>query len=451
MRFVSKRSLWLGLAGLMSMMCMTSCGPDTNWTKIWADDDGVDSLLVRARAAYDRGSFSDAASLAEKALKEDGQNEGGAIILGYISLAQGEMDSFSLLKKLIDLGGGGSNLTAVPEKLTGHWEVDLDLMSDAIAKDAATPQPENTQAAKTTERGQKLLTATSSLTSTMDTLKDLVDLTDSDKSTLSTAYGDQTVYGRTFYADYPLVNPQAVNDTLRGAVPLLSYLNRVPTYLCGFIEDSVRDVEDPRDSTTTCPTSARRSSKRKGSIHLIWAFSHIGEALAFYNILNYSSGASATAGISNLQGRVTKYQTTTSFPDLGKMVDASTDLINSIDTVFPSAVSGSITQLAATLSAMNSASQAFAAMSSSTGQISKGISTSMTALKTTAGSISGSSESAKQQGALKGQFTSSAVTALSAQITAQYPTPGSAPADLCAQFVSLAANTPGVTKPASCP
>ena len=210
MRFVSKRSLWLGLAGLMSMMCMTSCGPDTNWTKIWADDDGVDSLLVRARAAYDRGSFSDAASLAEKALKEDGQNEGGAIILGYISLAQGEMDSFSLLKKLIDLGGGGSNLTAVPEKLTGHWEVDLDLMSDAIAKDAATPQPENTQAAKTTERGQKLLTATSSLTSTMDTLKDLVDLTDSDKSTLSTAYGDQTVYGRTFYADYPLVNPQAV-------------------------------------------------------------------------------------------------------------------------------------------------------------------------------------------------------------------------------------------------
>jgi hypothetical protein len=134
------------------------------------------------------------------------------------------------------------------------------------------------------------------------------------------------------------------------------------------------------------------------------------------------------------------------------MIDASTDLIDSIDTVFPEAgsISG-ISQLLATLSAMNSASQAFAVMSSSTGDISKGISTSMTALKTTAGTISGSSDSAKQQGALKGQFTSAAVTALSAQITAQYPGAGTAPAGLCAQFTTLAANTPGVSKPASCP
>lgn len=422
---------------------LTSCGPDTNLTQIWADDDGVDSLLVRARAAYDRGSFSDAAGFAQKALKQDRENESGAIILGYISLAQGGMDSFSLLKKLISLGSTGTNLAAVPEKLTGHWEVDLDLMSDAIAKDAAMSQPRGSAEA---------MAATSTLASTLDALSDLVALSDADKGALSSAYTDATAYGKSFYADYPLVEPQPVNESLRASVPLLSYLNQVPAYLCGFIEDSVRDVDDPRDSTTTCPTSDRRSSKRKGSIHLIWAFSHIGEALAFQSILNYSSGVSAAAGTSNLQGRVTLYKEKSSFPSLSNMIDASTDLIDSIDTVFPSpgTIDG-ISQLLATLSAMNSASQAFATMSSSTGDISKGISTSMTALKTTAGAISGGSDSAKQQSALKGQFTSSAVTALSAQIAAQYPGAGTAPADLCAQFTALAANTPGVSKPASCP
>ncbi len=445
-----KKGYGLGIAMRGIMACavaivLTSCGPDTNLTQIWADDDGVDSLLVRARAAYDRGSFTDAAGLAQKALKQDSGNEGGAIILGYISLAQGGMDSFSLLEKLISLGSTGTNLAAVPEKLTGHWEVDLDLMSDAIAKDAAMAQPEKSAKAKA-------MAGTSTLVSTLDTMSDLVALTDADKSILSAAYTDATAYGRSFYANYPLVEPQPVTDALRASVPVLSYLNQVPKYLCGFIEDSVRDVDDPRDSTTTCPTSDRRSSKRKGSIHLIWAFSHIGEALAFQNILNYSSGVSATAGTSNLQGRVTLYKSKSSFPSLSNMIDASTDLIDSIDTVFPEA--GSITgisQLLATLSAMNSASQAFAVMSSSTGDISKGISTSMTALKTTAGTISGSSDSAKQQSALKGQFTSAAVTALSAQITAQYPGAGTAPAGLCAQFTTLAANTPGVSKPASCP
>lgn len=438
----------LGIAMRVVVACaaalgLTSCGPETNLTQIWADDDGVDSLLVRARAAYDRGSFSDAAGFAQKALKQDGENENGAIILGYISLAQGGMDSFSLLKKLISLGSSGANLAAVPEKLTGHWEVDLDLMSDAIAKDAAMPHPE-----KSTEA----MAGSSTLASTLDTMSDLVELTDADKSILSTAYTDATAYGKSFYAAYPLVEPQPVTDALRASVPLLSYLNRVPEYLCGFIEDSVRDADDPRDSATTCPTSDRRSNKRKGSIHLIWAFSHIGEALAFQNILNYSSGVSATAGTSNLQGRVTLYQSKSSFPSLSNMIDASTDLIDSIDTVFPEAGSiDGISQLLATLSAMNSASQAFAAMSSSTGDISKGISTSMTALKTTAGAISGTSDSAKQQSALKGQFTSSAVTALSAQITAQYPVAGTAPAGLCTQFTTLAANTPGVSKPASCP
>lgn len=437
----------LGAAKCLVVVCaaamaVTSCGSGTNLMQIWADDDGVDSLLVRARAAYDRGSFTEAATLAEGALRQDSQNESGAIILGYISLAQGGMDSFSLLEKLISLGKSGTNLAAVPEKLTGHWEVDLDLMSDAIAKDAAMPQE---------EIGTEPKAATSSLTGTMDKMKSLVSLTDADRANLSSAYTDGTTYGKAFYADYPLVNPQPVNAALRGSVPLLTYMNRIPSYLCGFVEDSVRDVDDPRDSATTCPTSDRRTSKRKGSIHLIWAFSHIGEALAFYNILNYSSGISATAKTSNLEGRVALYKSKSSFPNLGNMVDASTDLIGSIDTIFPSAVSGSISQLSATLSAMNSASQAFAAMSSSTSSISKGISTSMTALKTTAGSISGVSDSAKQQGALKGQFTSSAVTALSAQILAQYPSAGSAPSDLCAKFTALAGNTPGVTKPTSCP
>ena len=443
-----KKGYGLGIAmrGIMSCavaIVLTSCGPDTNLTQIWADDDGVDSLLVRARAAYDRGSFADAAGFAQKALKQDSENEGGAIILGYISLAQGRMDSFSLLEKLIALGSTGTNLAAVPEKLTGHWEVDLDLMSDAIAKDAAMAQP---------EKSAEAMAGTSTLVSTLDAMSDLVALTDADKSILSAAYTDATAYGRSFYADYPLVEPQPVTDVLRASVPVLSYLNQVPKYLCGFVEDSVRDVDDPRDSTTTCPTSDRRSSKRKGSIHLIWAFSHIGEALAFQDILNYSSGVSATAGTSNLQGRVTLYKLKSSFPSLSNMIDASTDLIDSIDTVFPESgsISG-ISQLLATLSAMNSASQAFSVMSSSTGDISKGISTSMTALKTTAGTISGSSDSAKQQSALKGQFTSAAVTALSAQITAQYPGVGTAPAGLCAQFTTLATNTPGVSKPASCP
>ncbi len=415
---------------------LISCGPDTNLMQIFADDDGVDSLLIRARAAYDRGSYDDAAKFVQKAMKQDAENEHGAIILGYVSLAQGGMDSFSLIKKLISLGSSSSALVDVEEKLTGHWEVDLDLVADAIARESAGagPQP-----------SMELATAGGTVTSTLDKMSDLVNLTDNDIAALSDDYTDSTSYGRTFYANYPLVKPVAVSDSLRESIPFLSYMNRVPTWLCGFIEDGVRDADDPRDSTTTCPTSSRRSGKRKGSIHLIWAFSHIAEALAFQKTLNYSTGASATAGVSNLQGRVTKYQATNFGGQAANMVDATSDLIDGIDAVFPDAGAGSdISQLSATLSAMNSASQAFAAMSSKTKDISGAISSSMTALKETAGSISGSSDSAKQTQALKGQFISAAVTAMKTQIESTGNT------SLCADFQRLAASTPGITPPAGC-
>ncbi|NDE14143.1 hypothetical protein EBZ80_04350 [bacterium] len=413
-----------------------SCGPGTNLMQIFADDDGVDSLLVRARAAYDRGSYGDAAKFAEKAMKQDGQNEHGAIILGYVSLAQGGMDSFSLIKKLISLGSSGTALVDVEEKLTGHWEVDLDLVADAITRESAGTgaQPD-----------MELAAAGGTVTSTLDKLSDLVELTTSDIGSLSNDYTDSTSYGRTFYANYPLVQPVAVTGSLRDSIPFLSYMNRVPTWLCGFIEDSVRDADDPRDSATTCPTSPRRSGKRKGSIHLIWAFSHIAEALAFQKTLNYSTGVSATAGVSNLQGRITKYQSTNFASQPANMVDATTDLISGIDAIFPDAGTGSgVSQLSATLSAMNSASQAFAAMSSKTKDISGAISSSMTALKQTAGSISGSSENAKQTQALKGQFISTAVTALKAQIESTGNT------SLCSDFQRLASSTPGITAPSGC-
>jgi hypothetical protein len=414
---------------------LVSCGPDTNLMQIFADDDGVDSLLVRARAAYDRGAYNTAAGLAEKALKQDGENEHGAIILGYTSLAQGGMDSFSLIKKLISLGGS-TGLVEVEEKLTGHWEVDLDILSDAIARESA-----GSSSGASTEA----MTAGSSVTSTLGNMSDLVTLSDADIGELADAYTDSTSYGRTFFADYPLVEPVAVTDSLRASIPFLSYMNRIPNYLCGFIEDSVRDADDPRDSTTTCPTSSRRSGKRKGSVHLIWAFSHLAEALAFQKTLNYSTGASATAGVSNLQGRVTKYQATNFASQPANMVDATTDLIGGIDAVFPDAGAGSgISQLSATLSAMNSASQAFGAMSSKTKNISGAISSSMSALKETADSISGSSSSAKQTQALKGQFISGAVTALKAQIESTGNT------SLCSDFDRLAANVPSVTKPSGC-
>lgn len=430
----------VGLAtslSISSLCLLPSCGPDTNLMQIFADDDGVDSLLVRARAAYDRGDLSDAAKFAEKALKQDPENEGGAVILGYISLGQGGMDSFSLLKKLLSLGGSGNNLVAAQSKLTGNLAVDIAIMAEAIARDGqggANPEPVN-----------MTTTAGGSVTSTLDNLSDLVSLSEAEVDSLGAAYTDGTAYGRTFFADYPLVEPAAVNQTLRAEVPFLGYMNRVPDYLCGFIADTVRDEDDPRDSLDTCPVSARRSTKRVGSIHLIWAFSHIGEALAYQKILNYSTGSSASSGVSNLQGRVTKYKNT-NFGNTSNMVDASNDLIDSIDVVFPDPGSiDGISQLNATLSAMNSASQAFAAMSSGTQDISKGISDSMSALKTTANTISGSgSEGSKATKALKGQFTEAAVQALKAQIETSGDT------SLCDDFNRLAGNTPGITKPSGC-
>lgn len=418
-------------------LSMHACGPSTNLMQIFADDDGVDSLLVRARAAYDRGALSDAADFAEKALSQDADNEGGAVILGYISLAEGGMDSFSILKKLLSLGGGGSNLTEAQHKLTGNLGVDLDIIAEAIARDGQGVVPDNEVISK--------MTAGGSVTSTLDNLSDLVSLSEADAENLGSTHEDKTTYGKSFYADYPLVTPAAVNDTLRNNVAFLGYMNRVPTYLCRFIADTVRDADDPRDSLETCPVSSRRSTSRVGSIHLIWAFSHLGEALAFQKTLNYSTGASAAQGVPNLQGRVTKYKNT-NFVNPSNMVDASNDLIDSIDVVFPDAGSiDGISQLSATLSAMNSASQAFAAMSSGTQDISKGISDSMSALKTTANSISGSSDGAKQTQALKGQFTTAAVQALKTQIESSGET------TLCADFERLAANTPGITKPSGCP
>lgn len=433
-----------GFGAMLFACTLISCGPDTNLMQIWADDDGIDSLLVRARAAYDRSAYTDAANLAEKALSQDSQNERGAIILGYVSLAQGGMDSFSLIKKLIDIGTGGVNLVEAEARLTGHWEVDLEIISDAIQRDATDPR--NAPSANTASLAS-MTAAGSSVTSVLNDLSDLVSLSDSDLGVLGTSYSDTTSFGQGFYANYPLVEPQPVTDDLRAAIQVLSYMNRVPRYLCAFIEDSVRDVDDPRDSTTTCPTSSRRSGKRKGSIHLIWAFSHIGEALSFHKTLNYATGDSATAGVSNLQGRVTKYQSTNFGTQVANMVDATSDLIGGIDAVFPDAESISgISQLTATFSAMNSASQAFAVMSSGTKDISDAILSSMNALKETANSISaGSSSGAKQTQALKGQFTETAVQALKGQIESTGET------SLCDEFARLAGNTPGIAPPTGCP
>jgi hypothetical protein len=414
---------------------LASCGAGSNLNQIWADDDGVDSLLVRARAAYDRGDFGKASNLAAKALKQDPNNENGAIIMGYISLAQGGMDTFSLIEKLIDMGSSGSNLNAAEAKLTGDWEVDLDVMADAIYKDSLKQSP------------LMAMAGDSSVASTLGNLSDLVDIDDArDIPALSSEYTDSTAFGQTFYASYPLVMPEAVNNELRENVPLLAALNKVPTYLCGFIEDTVRDADDPRDSLAGCPVSPRRTGKRKGSIHLIWAFSHIGEALAFQKVVNYSTGTDTSK--SNLQKRVALYQTTT-FTSASNMLGATTDLMASVNTLFPTAATG-VTQLAATLSAMNSASQAFAAMSSSTASISKGITSAMTALKTTAGTISGASASASQQMALKGQFSKTAVEALKTKIESDSSLAGADLTSVCTQFKALSANGTGITAPSKC-
>ncbi|MEY4632324.1 MAG: hypothetical protein RIQ81_2444 [Pseudomonadota bacterium] len=417
---------------------LAACGSGTNINQIWADDDGVDSLLVRARAAYDRGSFGDASKLASKALKQDPNNEHGAVIMGYISLAQGGMDTFTLIEKLIDMGSGSTstNLNQVPERLTGDWEVDLEVMADAIQKDSMNPAP---LAAATT--------ADSNVASTLGSLSSLVDVDDTrDIPLLSTEYTDSTTYGKTFYSSYPLVTPDAVTDDLRGSVPLLAAMNQVPKYLCGFIEDAVRDADDPRDKLATCPVSTRRSGKRRGSIHLIWAFSHIAEALAFQSVVNYSTGTDTTK--SNLQKRVTLYQSTT-FTSASNMLGATTDLMGSVNTLFPTAATG-VTQLAAMLSAMNSASQAFAAMSSSTASISGSITKAMDGLKTTASTISGATGSASQQSALKGQFSKTAVEALAAKIESDSSLTGANLTAVCTQYKALAANGTGVTTPAKC-
>ncbi len=400
---------WTGLT--LAALLLAGCGAGTNFNQIWGgDDDAFDSLMARARISYDRGDFKDASELAEKARAINPLSEDANILLGYINLSLGGIDPFILAQRLIEVN---------------------------------TPESAATNLAEGSNSG--------GVAGTLQNLNKLINLTSDDLTLLSESYETPA---SSFFAEIPILRPKTVTAELRETVPVLKAMNNALKYVCGFVEDGVRVAADPRDSFESCPKVAGEKSQTYKA-HFLWAFAHLTEALVFQSVLLYSDGKDGKN--SNIEQRSKKINnadfSATGTAGLTTFVTTVAELKESVDAIFASetTVAGGVTQLTATLNAMQSVSLAFAALPGMPSDLTSKITTAMDEIKKIGQKINTSSETLGQSQALKGQmtetFSKTVATKIDETICKEYTSCNAVPEEvknsedvkkLCDSYTSLA-------------
>lgn len=372
---------------------LSGCGQSSNFNKIWGgDDEASDSLLLEAKAAYDRGDFNRSESLTQKLLDRNPDNEAAAVILGYTYLSLGGIDPYRLARELVAMSA---------KKAEGQT-------SGSLTADS------------TDSCGEK------NATNTLQELGGLINLSADHFETLSSGAFDKDDNGgqepELFDSDNPLLVPAQVTDDLRVQIPVLDYMNKAVKTVCRFVNDGTDGggvkVGDDRDSATECaPTSMNRQNTAKA--HFLWAFSHLTEALVYQSVLTYSSAASAESGC---KAKKSNFQTASDGLNSGDFtgdngfldfIDQVSEMKNAVNAVYDT--SSDTSMIRATLMSLNAVSKAFGEIAGMPDSIKERITSAFDKLNKIGETIGGGGIEGNTK-ALKGEMTSKMATVVGKKV-----------------------------------
>ncbi len=366
------------LALMLPVVLLCSCGSASNINQIWGEDDeGSDSMLAEAVAAYDAKDYQRSENLTVKLLERNPDNEAAAIMLGYTMLSKGGIEPIALARKLISLSA-----SSTAEK-TG------------------------------TTSGADTSKASGDATTTLTNLGSLINLSEDDFGNLGETF-EKDANGGTepslFASSNALIVPAKISDELRSKVPVLANMNRALMAICRFVDDSTKSEEDARHADPSCAqTTAKR--KKTAKAHFLWAFSHLTEALVYQSVILYS-GAGST-GVSSFQKASDDVNTKNYGTDISQFVDDVAEMKNAVDLVFDTTSKDSM--ITATLLNLKTVNLAFSAIAGLPSGITDQITKSLEQLDKVSQSLGSTGVEGNTQ-ALKGQMTEKFATVIGEKI-----------------------------------
>lgn len=292
---------------LCTMSALFSCGKDSNiWCMLVTDShkQQFHVLVNRARAAFDRGDYDEAVSLAENAWAIDPKNEDASIILGFSYLGKAGVAPFDLARALI---ASGEEAGSEDESTSGG--------------DSAGSEDEDAGADPESGEGGSSEAGTSGV---LGSLSGVFNLSNSDVEKLGTLDTETD-------PNLPLLIPYCAFEA-RGSLENLTVLNKAIAVICPYVSDSVRLEEDYRH---VCEKTAR-TQRRKGQADFLWAFAHLSEALAFDKVINYKTGTSSKTNLELRMEAIEASEVSDSPADLQTFVAEVESLKSAIDRIIPS-------------------------------------------------------------------------------------------------------------------
>lgn len=350
--------------GNISLFCLLfmivlSCGSESNpfgYLTPKTHKEAFDVHLALARIYFDRGELTKALTHGEKAFKLNPLSESAAVVLGFTYLGLAAITPFGLIEALS--------------------KSDQDKKSDQ-SENSENNSENNSASTALGGMGQVLL------------------LNEDDFKLLGHKNIDDP--------DLPVIEPVCA-QTARSTVEKLKLVNKAISVICAFVDSNARLLDETRHA---CDSTTGKRTKRTMS-HLLWAFTHLVEALAFHSVVTFST---TDKGKTNLELRVDKIQdfNVTDISQIPIFIQKLDQLVSLIDKVFP--VSGKCsetmpqTQLIGLVNDLVSVSAAFGNMNGVPESLTKSIKESVAQLEKAKEKTSGLSIAEEQSKALKADFT----------------------------------------------
>ncbi|NRA43446.1 MAG: tetratricopeptide repeat protein [Oligoflexales bacterium] len=396
---------------------LASCNGDTNILGLTVPSghlQAYDAQVAIGQAYYHQGDFDAALEHAELAVGLNPDSEAAAVLLGYVYLAKAGITIFGLASKLNEdeepteeeLEEGEEDETEVEE------EVEEDNSGDE--GDDSAGDEENTEDEKGSGAGDALAG-----------LDGIIGLSPAEFNLMGTVNND--------VPSLPVIEP-ACAGIARQAVEKLVYMNKAVSTICRFVDVEARLPEDARHR---CKSAKNRT--RRAESHILWAFAHLTEAIAFYSVMNYNTTGRSK---SNLELRVQQLESINfeSLADLSGLITAIESLAVTIDRVLQ--ITGFCspehpeTQLIAMINDLMSVSFAFSRLPGLPKKMTESINKSIEKIRQIRETTSGFEGTQEQARAAKGDLTKKMTEVIGGAISKVNPNDFSEDqaSEVCASF-----------------
>lgn len=264
---------------LLIFCSFINCGGVSLYSYIVPDSDRdvFDVHVALGKSYYDRRMFSKAYEHMNRAYELNPDSEDAAITLGFIILAMAGGETLDIVGKILKS----------QKKTSSSTDTSSSTSTDTSTETSTTTE---TDSSDTSSSSTSTSTSTSSSSNSLTKLTEILGVSDDEFAKLGTKNLDD--------ADLPVIEPICAEEA-RKLISRLGLIEQAITIVCKFVDDEARIKEDSRH---TCP-NVSYSRKKSDSAHFVWGLSHLLEAIAFNQVLNYSTN---TLGKTNLEARIEK-------------------------------------------------------------------------------------------------------------------------------------------------